>query len=375
MSEKGKREMVCLCSAKGIKDYCAQVLNHYDIPVDDAGIISESLVNANLRGVDSHGVTRMGIYIDRIKQKLVNTRADIRIIKDKGATILVDAGNGMGAVVTMKALALGLERAAMYGSCSLGIYNTNHYGAGAFYVKEAIRNNVAAHMYSNAPPTMAPWGGVDPYIGTNPYSFGVPSRRHHPIIVDMASSVVARGKIILAAKEGKSIPDGWAIDQDGSPTNDAQKALAGSVLPFGGPKGYSIALMIDIMAGILTSANFGPRIPDLYRDLTRPQNIGAFIQLTDIDSFIPLEEFFTRVDTMIEEIKSAKTAPGVEQIFLPGEIESIEEEKRAKEGIPLSKATIDMLEDLGKECNLTFEKRVRQSLGDHREILLARGEI
>lgn len=317
----------------------------------------------------------MGIYIDRIKQKLVNTKADIRIIKDKGATILVDAGNGMGAVVTMKALALGLERAVIYGSCSLGIFNTNHYGAGAFYVKEAIRNNVAAHMYSNAPPTMAPWGGVDPYIGTNPYSFGVPSRRHHPIIVDMASSVAARGKIILAAKEGRSIPDGWAIDQDGSPTNDAQKALAGSVLPFGGPKGYGIALMIDIMAGILTSANFGPRIPDLYRDLTRPQNIGAFIQLTDIDSFIPLEEFFTRVDTMIEEIKSAKTAPGVEQIFLPGEIESIEEEKRAKEGIPLSKETVDMLEDLGREFNLKFEKRVRQSLGDHREMLSARGEI
>jgi LDH2 family malate/lactate/ureidoglycolate dehydrogenase len=303
----------------------------------------------------------MGIYVDRIERRLVATEPEIEIVKDGGGALLVDGGNGMGAVVTMRALRFGLERVAAHGTCAVAIRNSNHYGAGAFYVKEAVRHNVTVHMYSNAPPTMAPWGGVDPYLGTNPYSFGVPSRKYHPIILDMASSVVARGKIILAAKQGKTIPQGWAIDQDGVPTTDAQKALDGSVLPFAGPKGYGIALMIDILAGILTSSNFGPRIPDLYRDLTHAQNIGAFMQFSDIGFFVPPDEFLDRVDTMIAEIKAARKAPGVEEIYLPGEIEALNEERRGREGLWLEKTTIDMLIGLGKSCGLDFRAMVSHS--------------
>jgi len=351
---KAEAENTILCSSTQLQNYCADILNNYGVPLKDAYIVSQSLVNADLRGVNSHGVTRMGIYVERIKHGLINTEPDIKIIRERGGTLLGDGGNGLGAVVTMKALSFGLERVSKYGSCSIGIRNSNHYGAAAFYIKEAIQHNIMVQMYSNAPPTMAPWGGVDPYLGTNPFSFGIPSKRYHPIIVDMASSVVARGKIILAAKEEQPIPYGWAIDKNGVPTNDAQKALEGSVLPFGGPKGYCIALMIDIMAGVLTLSNFGNHIPDLYREMTKPQNIGAFIQLTGIEFFMPLEIFFDRVDTMISEIKASRTAPGVNEIYLPGEIEAISEKRKSKEGIQLSRTTVDMLIDLGKPFGLDF---------------------
>lgn len=353
--EKKQQKDVVMCSAKKVRQFCTDVFVHLNITREDAEIVSDTLVSANLRGVDSHGVTRMGIYVDRIRKKLVSTSPNIKIISDKGAALLVDGGNGMGSVVTMKALQHGLERAEAYGSCSIGIRNSNHYGAGGYYVKEAVKHNVAAHMYSNAPPTMAPWGGVEPYIGTNPYSFGVPVKQGSPIIADMASSVVARGKIIMAAKENNVIPEGWAIDTEGYPTCNAQKALDGSVLPFGGPKGYSIALMIDIMSGVLTGANFGPRIPDLYRNLVDTQNVGAFIQLTSIDTFCTLEQFYEKIELMINEIRSIKPVPGNDRIYLPGEIEAETEQKRLKTGIPLSSQELNMLVEIGASCGMQLD--------------------
>jgi len=336
-----------LIAPDALKSHCSMILQYHGLPVADADVVSTSLVDANLRGVDSHGVSRMPIYIERLRRGLVTPNPQIRIISDRGASLLVDGDNGMGAVVTTKALELAQERLGQYGSVSVGIRNSSHYGSGAYYAEQAAARGAASFLYSNAPSTMAPWGGVDPYLGTNPYTFGVPAGKQAPIILDMATSVVARGKIILAADAGKEIPEGWAIDSEGRPTTNARAALDGSVLPFGGPKGYGIALMIDIMAGVLTGAGFGPRIGDLYRDFEKPQNVGAFLQLTDVSTFLPMEEFRARMSCMIDEIKSARRAAGVEEIFLPGEIERRKAEQRRERGIPLPEETVDNLNSLG----------------------------
>jgi LDH2 family malate/lactate/ureidoglycolate dehydrogenase len=208
---------------------------------------------------------------------------------------------------------------------------------------------------------MAPWGGVDPYVGTNPYAYGVPAGEHRPIILDMATSIVARGKIILAAERGEPIPEGWAIDERGNPTTDAQEALRGSVLPFGGPKGYALSLMIDIMAGALTGAGSGPRINSLYDDFDEPQNVGAFFQLVDIGHFTEPATFKARVDRMIEEIKSSRRAEGTEELFLPGEIEYRTEEERRESGVPVGPETAAQLREVGRSRGIDVADFVSQA--------------
>jgi LDH2 family malate/lactate/ureidoglycolate dehydrogenase len=245
-----------------------------------------------------------------------------------------------------------MDKARESGGVSVGVRRSSHYGAGAYYVQRAVARDMIAFAYSNAPPTMAPWGGVDPYVGTNPYAYGVPAGEHRPIIVDMATSIVARGKIILAAERDEPIPEGWAVDKQGNPTTDARAALEGSVLPFGGPKGYAISLMIDIMSGTLTGAGFGPRVNNLYDNFDEPQNVGAFFQLIDIGHFVEPATFKARVDRMIEEIKSSRKAAGTEEIFLPGEIEFLTEQERMVSGIPVGAETIAELKEVGRSCDV-----------------------
>jgi LDH2 family malate/lactate/ureidoglycolate dehydrogenase len=259
----------------------------------------------------------------------------------------------------VRALELGLEKVKQSGGVYVGVRRSNHYGAGAYYVQRAVARDVVAFAYSNAPPTMAPWGGVDPYVGTNPYAFGVPAGEHPPIILDMATSIVARGKIILAAERGESIPEGWAIDKHGNETTDAQEALEGSVLPFGGPKGYALSLMIDIMAGALTGAGFGPRVNSLYDNFDEPQDVGAFFQLIDIGQFADPAAFKANIDRMIEEIKASRKAAGTEEIFLPGEIEYRMEQEREASGIPVGAETVAELREVGRSCGVDMTEFVQ----------------
>jgi LDH2 family malate/lactate/ureidoglycolate dehydrogenase len=328
---------------------------------EDASIVADGLVQSNLRGVDSHGVMRVGIYAKRLKMGLVNPRPEVKIVRESAATLLVDGDNGMGQVVGVRALELGLDKVKHSGGVYVGVRRSNHYGAGAHYVQRAVAQDVVAFAYSNAPPTMAPWGGVDPYVGTNPYAFGVPAGGHPPIILDMATSIVARGKIILAAERGESIPAGWAIDKHGNQTTDAQEALQGSVLPFGGPKGYALSLMIDIMAGALTGAGFGPSVNSLYDNFEEPQDVGAFFQLIDISQFGNPAAFKANIDRMIEEIKSSRRAPGTEKIFLPGEIEYRTEDQRLASGIPVEATTVAELREVGRTCGVDIADFVSQA--------------
>lgn len=347
--------------ADSLRAFCEEVFLSCGMVQEDAAIVADSLVQANLRGVDSHGLARVGIYVKRLKMGLVNPRPVVGVVRESAAMLLVDGDNGMGQVVGVRALDLGLDKAGESGGVSVGVRRSNHYGAGAYYVQRAVARDVIAFAYSNAPPTMAPWGGVDPYVGTNPYAYGVPAGEHRPIILDMATSIVARGKIILAAQRGEPIPEGWAIDEQGNSTTDAQEALQGSVLPFGGPKGYALSLMIDIMAGALTGAGFGPRINSLYDNFDEPQDVGAFFQLIDIGQFTDSATFKARVDRMIEEIKSSRRAEGTEELFLPGEIEYRTEQERKASGIPVGAETVAELREVGRSCGVDMTDYVSQA--------------
>jgi LDH2 family malate/lactate/ureidoglycolate dehydrogenase len=347
--------------AGSLQAFCEEVFLSCGMAQEDAAIVADSLVQANLRGVESHGVARVGIYVKRLKMGLVNPRPNVEVVRESAGTLLVDGDNGMGQVVGVRAIDLGLDKARESGGVSVGVRRSNHYGAGAYYALRAVAQDMVAFAYSNAPPTMAPWGGVDPYIGTNPYTYGVPAGEQRPIILDMATSIVARGKIILAAGRGDPIPDGWAIDKQGNPTTDAEEALEGSVLPFGGPKGYALSLMIDIMAGALTGAGFGPRVNSLYDNFDESQNVGTFFQLIDIGHFAEPETFKARIDRMIEEIKSSSKAAGTQEIFLPGEIEFEKEQQRLASGVPIEAATVAELREVGRACGVDMAVLVSQA--------------
>lgn len=338
-----------LMQAHQLKRFMIAVLSELGLTPEDGGIVADSLVGANLRGVDSHGVTRLSIYAKRLELGAINPRPDIKVIAESDATLLVDGGNGMGQVVGYRAMELGIAKAKRHGAVDVAVRNSNHFGTGAFFLQQAVAHDLIAYAMSNAPSTMAPWGGLQPYLGTNPYAFGVPAGQYAPILVDMATSVVARGKIITASKEGKDIPEGWAIDKEGRPTTNAEAALAGSVLPFAGPKGYAIAMMVDLMSGVLGGAGFGSHVNNIYGDYDKTQNVGHYFHLTDISRFMPVELFKQRVDQMIGEMKHSPKAAGVEEIFVPGEIENRIEERRLREGIPLSAEVYDDLQRTGAQ--------------------------
>jgi LDH2 family malate/lactate/ureidoglycolate dehydrogenase len=348
--------------SENLTNFVCDVFKTVGLSDENSLTVADSLVAANLRGVDSHGVTRVPIYVKRLREGATNPNPDVKIVKESDATLLVDGDDGMGQIVGLEAMKLGIAKAKKNGGVHIGVTRSSHFGAGAYFVKRGTQEDMITFAMSNAPSTMAPWGGIQPYFGTNPYAYGIPAGKYEPIVLDMATSVVARGKIIMAAQNGSDIPEGWAIDQKGRPTTDSQAALDGSVLPFGGPKGYGISLMIDIMSGVLTGAGFGPHINNIYGDYDKPQNVGHFFQLVDINQFMPAEEYKQRIDQMIEEIKSSPAAEGVGEIFVPGEIENNTEKARLENGIDLEKEVYEGLKQVGKECGVNIEdyKNVNQ---------------
>jgi len=327
-----------------LAEYSANILSAAGLPEEDALLVASSLVDANLRGVDSHGVSRIPIYVRRLQLGLVNTRPDVRVVKEAGGALVVDGDNGMGQVVLQRSLGLALDRLTSARTVSVAVRNSNHYGSGAYFAKRAVAANAAMFLYGNAPATMSAWGGRERFLGPNPYTFGVPAGTAEPMILDMATSVVARGKIIQAGQLGEEIPEGWAVDVHGEPTTDPEAALAGSVLPFGGPKGYGIALMVEVMAAMFSGAGSGPEIGDLYDDLDRPQGAGAFFTLHDVGAFQPLEEFGRRMEGLFAAIKESGAAN--REVLIPGELEARAARRNEEQGIAVPLAVVAELEKL-----------------------------
>lgn len=314
--------------------------------------IARHLVFANLRGVDSHGVNRVEIYTRRMDQGLVTKVFDPAISHETPVSALIDAKNGSGIPVSSYGMDLAIEKAKQSGIGIVGIKNSNHCGMLADYVSKAVREGCVALATTNAPANMAPWGGRERFFGTNPISYGVPAGEEDNIVFDMATSKVARGKIILAQKNKQEIPIGWALSPEGHPTTEPTEALDGVVLPVGDHKGYGIAFLVETLSALFTGAAFGPYIGDLYKDFEKSQNVGQFFLVMRADLFQPFDLFTQRMDQMIREIRTVPLMEGVDRIYLPGEIENETFKERVQNGIPISKEVIAELMSVAGKYNV-----------------------
>lgn len=331
---------------KELRAYCSEIMEALGVPRDEAFTIADVLVDADLSGVGSHGVSRMTIYTKRLEEGVVNKDSHIVFEREYPAGARVNGGNAMGMVVGKLAMERCIEKAGENASCFITVNNSNHYGMASYYVRMAAEAGMIGFSSTNAPPNIAPWGSSEGYHGTNPIAISAPTL-DEPVILDMAPSVVAMGKIILAAKLGKSIPEGWALTKEGKPTTNAKEGMEGTVVPIGGPKGYGLAFFVDVLCGILSGAAYGPHLNNMWHDFKNPQKVGHVFGAIDISKFMDPETFKATLSQMISEIKALPKNEGITELFVPGEIEQRRKEKLKEEGIVLSQVVYDELLTLG----------------------------
>jgi L-2-hydroxycarboxylate dehydrogenase (NAD+) len=303
---------------------------------EDARTIAADLVKANLRGIDSHGVSRIPMYLERLRRGVVKARPEIEVTRVAGAVALVDGDDGMGFLASHRATDEAVALAREAGIGLVGVRRSTHFGMGALYALQAIEAGMVSLIFTNSSPAIAMWGGRTPFLGASPIAAGVPGGRHPPFVMDMAMTVIARGKIRLAAQRGEPIPEGLALDIEGNPTTHAQAAFEGVCLPFGGVKGSVLGTLMDLLAGVLTGASFGGEVKSLYFDHSEPQNVGHLFVAIRPDLFLSLTDFEARMDAFYERIKALPRAPRVDEILLPGEPEARAEAARRQSGLPLT---------------------------------------
>jgi LDH2 family malate/lactate/ureidoglycolate dehydrogenase len=345
-----------IVSEQVLEGFCVAVLEKIGVPPDAARIASRNLIEADLRGVQSHGVVRFPIYVKRILDGGTNPRAEVKIVRQTRTTAVVDGDNGLGHYVGVRAMQIAIDK-AQDGDCSfVAVNNSNHYGAAAYYAEMAARQNMIGFSFTiGAINHMAPWGGAEAVLGNNPFAIAFPTREPSPIVLDMACSVAARGKIIVAAKEGKSIPGDWATGPDGLPTTDAVEALKGFVIPVGGPKGYALTLAVGMLSTMLSGAYFGRDVGDLYAKTSTAQNGGHLFGVLPVASFDDLEAYLDRMDRGVADIRGAKRATGVDRIYLPGEREHLSLLHKRAHGIPIGRALTEELRELADRYAVRFE--------------------
>jgi LDH2 family malate/lactate/ureidoglycolate dehydrogenase len=333
---------------------CEQLLEQVGVPEDQAALIAQVTVEADLRGIGSHGVLRLPAYIHRVQNGTMTARTNCETIRERGATLLLDAQHGFGQVAGVYAMGQAIERAAQFGTGLVAVRNAGHFGIAAYYTMLALSESMIGVVSANAAPSMAAWGGTTPMLGTNPISVAIPTGQPIDIVLDMASTVVARGKIRFAASQEKPIPLGWALDRDGQPTEDPHAAIKGTLLPIGGPKGYGLALVVDVLSGVLSGAAYGPNIVSLH-DMAHDVAGGFFLQAIDIAAFMDLDEFEERLGDLIAEIRSSPLTSGVEHIYLPGEIEFLTKQERMENGIPVPSNLLQKLDQLAAELGIELD--------------------
>ncbi|WP_366656211.1 Ldh family oxidoreductase [Fodinicurvata sp. EGI_FJ10296] len=328
-----------LVNADVLRDRCAALFEGAGLSGAGAGQVATVLVGADLRGVTTHGVARVPLYLDRLMRGLVNPRPEIKVERRRPTSLVIDGDNGMGAVVGTRAMDEVIARAREIGIGAATVRHSNHFGAAAIYVQEAARQGCIGMAVSPASPSLAPFGAREPLFGTNPIAMAVPTRDRDPWVMDMATSVAARGAIRLAAKRGQPIPEGWALDREGRPTTDPVAAMEGLMVPFAGPKGSALAMMVEIMGGVLAGASATGEVGEMGRTMDRPQNVGHFMMAMDIDAFMDRALFDDRMEDSLRRLKALKPAAGFKEVLYPGELEARRERHYRRHGVPLSRKT------------------------------------
>lgn len=339
---------------ESLKEYGIALFGAVGVPAEEARHTMESLVLANLRGMSAQGVSRLPIYLKRLSQETIRKKANLIIEKEYPSTLVVDADNSMGYTVGVQVMERLIKKAKETGIAWASVRNSTHFGMAAYMTEQAIENDMIGIVFSNSPASMAPWGGRSPRLGTNPICISLPAGKLRAVTLDMATTATSRGKVIAAKERGeKTIPEGWALDPNGSPTTDVQAALDGTMIPMGGVKGYGLALMIDMLSSGLSGGTFGRHVNNLYYTEEK-QGFSHSYCVIDISKFTEIELFKAHIDRMIEEIKDCPKAEGVPEIFVPGERSLKNLEKNRVQGIGLPPNTIQMLKELGETYQVPY---------------------
>jgi len=320
--------------------FVATLLAAKGLPRPDAETMAGCLIRADLRGVDTHGITRLPGYLDRLARGLINPAPDLRPRRVTPVAAHLDGKDGFGYVVASRAMAESMDMAAEFGLGLTSVMRSTHFGMAACYLLQAVERGYIAFVFTNASRAMPPWGGREAFLGTSPFAVGVPGGKNGPFILDMAPSVAARGKIRKALSRGEKIPEGYALDEHGRATTDPAAALKGVVLPIGGPKGSGLSMLMDILGGVLSGAAFAGDVGDQYKNFERPQNVGHFFLVLKPSLFMTDEAFRARMDLLIERVHDCPRADGFKEILIPGEPEARQEAERRRSGIPYRRADL-----------------------------------
>jgi LDH2 family malate/lactate/ureidoglycolate dehydrogenase len=319
----------------------------------DADIVADAVIEADLTGSDAHGIFRVPQYVRWLSEARINPRPEIKTLLSGPATALVDGDNGMGHVVMTHAANAAVEIARESGVGWVGARRSNHAGAAGVYAAIPLQHGMIG-MYGAASSAnhMAPWGGAEPLIGTNPIAFAIPAGEEAPVVLDIATSVSSFGYIREHALQGKPIPEGWAIDRAGNPITDAKRATEGTLLPIGGYKGSGLALIIGLLAGVLNGAGFGRDVRDFGTDALEEANTGQFVVALDVARFLPLAAFTAEVDRHVRDFRTSARLPGFDAIRIPGEARRRRKEERNRVGIALTPALLAQLDELAARLKL-----------------------
>lgn len=345
-----------LIQAPDLQNFVQQILIANGTPADNALIVAKCLIQADLRGVDTHGSNRIPSYMERIRQKCLDPAANPTLHQITPVVAQVNGHNGWGFVAAYKAMARAIEMAREFGMGMVSVKHSNHFGMSAWLVKQALDAGMMSMVFTNSSPALPVWGGKEKLMGVSPIACGAPSGNpSRPFILDMAPSVAARGKIYKALRRGERIPTDWALDAEGQQTDDPARALQGVMLPMGGPKGSALAIMMDVFSGVFSGAAFAGHVTGPY-DPSRPADVGHFLVAIRPDLFMTMDEFKGRMDYLYRRVVESEKAAGVDHIYFPGEIEMITEEQRLSTGLPLAEAEIA---SLNKEADLVGVEHLR----------------
>ena len=350
-----------------LKLFSKKTFMHFGIPDSDAQLAAEVLAASDLRGIESHGVARLHTYFDMLSLNRINPNPEIKIVRESMSTATVDGDNGLGLVVGPKANEIAMDKAQQAGTGWVSVCNTNHYGIAGYYVLKALERDIIGWAMTNTTKLVAPLWGGQRMLGTNPIAIAFPGDKEPAIVIDMATSACAYGKVEMARRRQEPVPEGWVIDRDGNNTKDPNLMIdGGALLPLGsfremgGHKGYCLAVMVDVLCCVLSGANWGPWAPPFALRQEIPERsvgkgIGHFFGAMRIDAFVDPIEFKRQIDDMVQTLRQTKPQPGSPGVVIPGEPERQAELRLATEGIDLVLPVVEELRDISKKTGIEFD--------------------
>src|ERR1700761_8507393 len=323
------------------------------VPDEDARTLAGLMVEADLRGSDTHGVIRLPLYIRRLRAGGINPTPNIRVVSERPSTALIDGDNGMGHLVMHRAAKLAIDKAKANGIGWVGARMSNHAGPAALYVTMPLKHDMIGLYFAvGSSNHLPPWGGTESLLGTNPMAIAAPAQDEPPIVLDMSPTVAAYGKVRLKAQRGEPMPVGWMIDKQGQPLTDPKRADEGHLLPIGDYKGSGLSLIIGLLAGALNRAALGREVIDFVKETAKPTNTGQAIAAVAVDTFMPVAEFKRAVDQVVRDIRNSRRLPGIERIWLPGEQSHAKLLDRRAHGVPMPKALRDSLDAVARDLGV-----------------------